>query len=806
MRTIIHIFQIAFWLLPTLLPAQPTTWEALAPRIPGLSEQRLRHLQQNYPKGEAESNTLNWNNYLLDNKSELSTLDDFTLLGQWKWGACWGVAMIDSNHIIIGNGKLLQILNISDRTHPVMVSEIEIPGTVLDIAVNGIYAYAVGENDDLNIIDLSDLNNPTVVSHWSNNSSYQSFYFQIVHDVRGLPYLYMGGTLFTILDISNPLQPQVVAEQPIYPFYIWLDMEVYADTQGGLFVYAPNSEGLWLEIFNVTDPANPVSYLKPMPNPLGVCIVNDLLFVGSYDQIRVYSLYDPQSPSSLGDVQIPPIPYDLATDGEYLYAGLMESDIVDSVRVMKLDLTNPAHPAVVDSALWPGPNPSNFPNNWLGEIVADRQEVFVSSTVALWGVDFDNPGGPGSETLFYYPTGYRAYSILHQDELGFIASGPAGLWILDIADLTNPQELGHYRTLGFAQDVVVQDTIAYLITETQLLTLNVADPVLPNLIGILPVSSPSQGSEISGDFLYIPSEQGLIIIDVSSLNNPQIVHIFPLNHLTDVAIQDSLAFIARGYYPDTNGNGLHILNINNPTNPVEIGAFTLWGAKIVKIAYPNAYVATSGLEASWPGYNGFSILDISNPADPIELSRRDTLWNYGGSGRGELAISDSWAYYTGSGTKVIDISDKLNPTVTTTIESDLTCEVLQRLQGSDILVVGHSPGILIYRHDFINGIHQDASKVISEFQLYQNYPNPFNSQTTIEFFAPRKEKIVIEIFNIIGQKVKILLNREITPGRHRLRFDASDLPSGLYLYRLRVSAPSERAPGISLTHKMVLLR
>jgi hypothetical protein len=778
MKVLLAFLTLSTWLLPVFLFAQITAEAEIARR------------------------------HLLDNKSDLSLPNDFTLLGQWKWGACWGVAMIDSTHIIIGNGELLQILNISDRTHPVMVSEIELPGTVLDIVVHSIYAYAVGSNDDLDIIDLSDLNNPTLVSHWFYNG-FNGFYFQIAHDIRGLPYLYLGGTWFTVLDISNPLEPQVIAEQPIYPFYIWQDMEVYADTQGGLFVYAPNSEGLWLEIFDVTDPANPVSYPNPMPNPLGLCIVNDLLFVGSYDQIRVYSLLDPQSPSAVGEVQIPPIPYDLATDGDYLYAGLLESDIVDSIRVMKLDLTDPTNPAVVDSALWPGPNPSNFPNNWLGEMVADRQEVIVSSTVALWGIDFDNPGG--AETLFYYPTGYRAYRIRYQDELGFIASGPAGLWILDLSDLTNPREVGHYRTLDFAQDIAVQDTIVYLITETELLILNVTDPALPNLISILPVSSPTQGTEISGDFLYIPSEQGLIIVDVSSLNNPQIVNIFPLNHLTDVAIQDSLAFIARGYYPDTNGNGLHILNINNPTNPIEIGAFTLWGAKSVKTAYPYAYVATSGWEASWPGYNGFSILDISNPVNPIELSRRDTLWTYGGSTPGELAISDSWVYYTRSGTKVIDISDKLNPRITTTIEGDLTCEVLQRLQGSDILIVGHSPGISIYRHDFTTGIHQDVPEVINEFRLYQNYPNPFNPRTTIEFYMPRKEKITIEIFNILGQKVKTLLNTEITPGKHRLRFDASDLPSGLYIYRLRVSpkgqaAPLEKAPGTSLTQKMVLLR
>lgn len=742
------------------------------------------------------NSTAFWNNYIYNNAGILSIPNDFTLLGQWKWGMCWAVAMIDSNHLIIGNGELLQILNISDRTRPLMMSEIELSGTVTDITVDGIYAYAVGGNDDLDIIDLSDLNNPTLVSHWSNNNPYNSFYFQIVHDVRGLPYLYLGGFYFTVLDVSNPLQPRVVAEQSLGPYYLWLDMEVYADTLGGLFVYAPNSEGFWLEIFDVTDPANLVYCPKPMPNPLGLCIVNELLFVGSYDQIRVYSLYDPQSPSEVGEVQIPPIPYNLATDGQYLYAGLMQSDRVDSIRVMKLDLSDPTQPTVVDSVFWPGPNPSNWPNNWLGEIVSDNQEVFVASTVALWGIDFDNQGK--SRTLFYYPTGYRSFSIHHQDELGFIVSGPAGLWILDIADLSHPQEIGHFRTLDFAQDVAVQDTIAYLITQTQLLILNIADPTIPSLVSSLPVSEPIQGLEILGDFLFIPSGQGLIIVDVSSLNNPNIVHIFPLNHLTDVAIQDSLAFITRAFYPDINGNGLHILNITNPTNPIEIGDFTLWGAKLVKIAYPYAYVATEN-DYGLPGYNGFSILDISNPVEPIELSRRDTLWSYGHTNPGGLAISDFWAYRTRGETKVIDITSKTNPQLYTTIEGDLAVELAKTLSGEDIIILDHSPGISIYRHDFNTGIPQNTNEVINEFRLYQNYPNPFNTQTTIEYYLPKKENVTLEIFNILGQRIKTLINKQVNSGEHQISFETSTLSSGIFYYRLTT-------PNICLTRKMLILQ
>ncbi len=99
----------------------------------------------------------------------------------------------------------------------------------------------------------------------------------------------------------------------------------------------------------------------------------------------------------------------------------------------------------------------------------------------------------------------------------------------------------------------------------------------------------------------------------------------------------------------------------------------------------------------------------------------------------------------------------------------------------------------------ITSIDNITEPIPLEFFLEQNYPNPFNPQTTIEFYSPRKEKIIIEIFNILGIKVETLYEGEATPGKHRLIFDASGLPSGIYMYRLKT-------PRNSLTKKMVLLR
>jgi hypothetical protein len=85
------------------------------------------------------------------------------------------------------------------------------------------------------------------------------------------------------------------------------------------------------------------------------------------------------------------------------------------------------------------------------------------------------------------------------------------------------------------------------------------------------------------------------------------------------------------------------------------------------------------------------------------------------------------------------------------------------------------------------------------FTLEQNYPNPFNPTTTIEFAVPHEARVRIEVFNLLGQTVAIPVDGMRTAGFHRVVFEASALPSGLYLYRLT-------SDGVTMLKKMTLVR
>ena len=104
-----------------------------------------------------------------------------------------------------------------------------------------------------------------------------------------------------------------------------------------------------------------------------------------------------------------------------------------------------------------------------------------------------------------------------------------------------------------------------------------------------------------------------------------------------------------------------------------------------------------------------------------------------------------------------------------------------------------------YENLSIVGIDDERAGLPTEFTLSQNHPNPFNPLTTIEYSTPRSGDVSLIIFNLLGEEVAKLVDEAIPPGRHTVFWNASNLPSGIYFYRLQ-------AGDFVLTRKMVLLK
>ncbi len=102
---------------------------------------------------------------------------------------------------------------------------------------------------------------------------------------------------------------------------------------------------------------------------------------------------------------------------------------------------------------------------------------------------------------------------------------------------------------------------------------------------------------------------------------------------------------------------------------------------------------------------------------------------------------------------------------------------------------------------YIVGIDEDDNNKLipTKYELFQNYPNPFNPSTTISFALPEKNHVKLEIFDVIGRKVATLVNKSLVAGNHEIKFDASKLNSGVYIYRMWTDK-------FQISKKMILLK
>lgn len=98
----------------------------------------------------------------------------------------------------------------------------------------------------------------------------------------------------------------------------------------------------------------------------------------------------------------------------------------------------------------------------------------------------------------------------------------------------------------------------------------------------------------------------------------------------------------------------------------------------------------------------------------------------------------------------------------------------------------------------LSSVRSESRKPLS-FELLQNYPNPFNPLTTIQFEVGKTSHITLKVFDFLGREVETLLDERKVPGNYKVRFDGSNLPSGVYFYRLSNGSVTQEK-------KMILLK
>ncbi|MCH8288765.1 MAG: CHRD domain-containing protein [Candidatus Marinimicrobia bacterium] len=138
------------------------------------------------------------------------------------------------------------------------------------------------------------------------------------------------------------------------------------------------------------------------------------------------------------------------------------------------------------------------------------------------------------------------------------------------------------------------------------------------------------------------------------------------------------------------------------------------------------------------------------------------------------------------------------------LTSDLVTELLNGNIYVNIHTSAYSGGelrgqVLQGIGSVVIGIEDEQRMMPNSFSLKQNYPNPFNPRTMIEYTLPKSGKVLLTVYNLLGEEVTRLIDKRIAAGVHQVTWDASSVASGIYFYRLK-------AGDFIRTRKMVVLK
>ena len=172
-----------------------------------------------------------------------------------------------------------------------------------------------------------------------------------------------------------------------------------------------------------------------------------------------------------------------------------------------------------------------------------------------------------------------------------------------------------------------------------------------------------------------------------------------------------------------------------------------------------------------------------------------------------VQLTNSWNGFTISSTDFISLDTSLAKSPRTSDNSVSQTDLFRLARSSSLIDAGtnvglfyngDAPDIGAFESDYITGVNSAGNKPL-DFGLLQNYPNPFNPSTIIEYTVPFQSRIVLIVYNLAGQKVRELVNKELPAGKYSVIFNSGELASGIYFYEI---SDGSRA----LLKKMILIK
>ncbi len=395
-------------------------------------------------------------------------------------------------------------------------------------------------------------------------------------------------------------------------------------------------------------------------------------------------------------------------------------------------------------------------------------------------------------------------AIFVQGNYAYLACDDISFHIIDVSDPTNPEVVGSFDTPSYGSEVFVVDSIAFVLDEgAGLYILDISDPEEVELISYYQTEEDATGLFVSEGYAFVIANDSILyrclqIIDVSDPAHP--------TYMSRGQFAMEKVFVAEGYAYTPLGNcdfyggcvgAFLITDISDPSNPDSVGWYSSgwYPGHDIFVDGDYAYFATGG-HWLFNDFGDFRVIDVSDKTSPVLVGGFN--FPHGGLQFFNAFKEGGYAYTTATehGLVVIDVTDPSEPT--------LAAEYFASGAGADVYVVDSyiyfagSVSLTILR--FIpTDIDEDQITGPRNFSLSQSYPNPFNASTTIGYSLPQEAAVTIEIYDILGRRIETLVAGKQPAGLHTVVWDAKDVSSGVYFYRIEAGEYSQ-------TEKCVLLK
>jgi hypothetical protein len=632
----------------------------------------------------------------------------------------------------------LRVFTVSDSMCVQPAGFLSVPTEAFDVAFSGTTVLLADGVNGVRLIDLSDLNRPIQIALLETVGFARAVACQDGLAIIG------GDSTVWVADLSDTENPVIcgtcASNGPVSDIA----------SAGTLAVIC--SGGNSIRLIDVSNPYHPTEtgFLE-LPGATGVAVQDNIAFVTTQTSLFAVSIDNPSSPQMIGTCLLPgTLNRVIVRDGQ-AYVSACE----EGLRVV--DVRFPEHMTargILDTGGY------TIDTAWYHNIlaVADWNSGLASVDI----IDSDDPeilsccSGPDmaldilrNGTALYVADGCAGLFALNAEtpECLFIVShintaacatclsieenilaltdSESGLILFDVSDPLQPLPVGHVATPAPATDVeLVQGTAFIAMNTNEIAVYSCSDPANP--VPEVPLLTPGiiRSFHYDGRYLYaIGAIEGVYRYDI--MTPGMIPQLLPHSDFTiDVVTADDYIYLARGIH------GMRVLNAQNPEHIHQVGSYISdYEIRSMLIENGRAFLAT--------GDDGVHVLDIANHSFISEICATDTP-----------------GY----------------------------CRQLTRF-GQWVLVADETSVAVL---DYEREVSKDASPANGSVDgLVSISPNPFNPETRVRFNLTEPQVVVLNVVNLRGQKVRVLMDEFCPAGAHEATWDGMDnhgkpLGSGMY--------------------------